>query len=69
MVSDMNMSHGKMSDFVSFPQFGFTLVIKFRNFGFKSHWNILILFDKEIMSDLIMSCQTVCDLIQASLFE
>ena len=27
----------KMSDFVSFPLFGFTLVIKLRNFDFESH--------------------------------
>ena len=47
MVSDLNMSHGKMSDFVSFPLFGFTLVIKLRNFDFESHWNTLIFFDKK----------------------
>ena len=35
--SDPNMSLGKMSDFVSFPLFGFTLVIKLRNFDFESH--------------------------------
>ena len=35
MSSDLNMSHGKMSDFVSFPLFGFTLVIKLRNFDFE----------------------------------
>ena len=29
------MSHGKMSDFVSFPLFGFALVIKLRKFDFK----------------------------------
>ena len=32
MVSDL-----KMSDFVSFPFFGFTLVIKVRNFDFEGH--------------------------------
>ena len=37
MVSDLNVSHGKMSDFVSFALFGFTLVIKLRNFDFKGH--------------------------------
>ena len=37
MSSNMNMSHGKMSDFVSFPFFGFTIVIKLRNFDFESH--------------------------------
>ena len=33
----LNMSHGKMYDFVSFPLFRFTLVIKLRNFDFKDH--------------------------------
>ena len=47
MVTDLNMSHRKMSDFVSFPLFGFTLVIKLRNFDFESHWNTLIFFDKK----------------------
>ena len=42
------MPHGKMSDFVSISLFGFTLVIKLRNFDFESHWNILIIVDKEI---------------------
>ena len=32
-----NMSHGKMSDFASFPSFKFTLIIKLRNFDFKGH--------------------------------
>ena len=36
-----------MSGFVSIPLFGFTSVIKVRNFDFESHWNILIIFDKE----------------------
>ena len=35
MASDLNLSHGKMSDFVSFPLFGFTLVTKLRNVDFK----------------------------------
>ena len=47
MVSDLNMANEKMSDFVSFPLFGFTLVVKLRNFDFESHWNILIIFGKE----------------------
>ena len=59
MVSGLNMSHGKMSNFVLFPLFGFTLVIKPINFDFESHGNTLIFFDKKIMADLIMSCQTV----------
>ena len=37
MVLDLNMYHGKMSDFVAFPLFGFILVIKLRNFDFESH--------------------------------
>ena len=37
MLSDLNMSHGKMSDNVSFPLFRFTLVIKLRDFDFKDH--------------------------------
>ena len=37
MLSDLNMSHGKMSDFVSIPLFGFTLVIKLRNFDVEVH--------------------------------
>ena len=54
MVSDLNMSHGEMFNFVSFA-FGLTLVIKLRNFDFKG--------DKEMMSDLIMPYQTVSDLV------
>ena len=52
-----------MSDFVLVPLFGFTLVIKLRNFNFESHCNTVIFFDKKMMSDLIMSCQTVSDLV------
>ena len=47
MVSDLNMFHEKMSDFVSFSLFGFTLVIKVRNSDFESHGNTLICFDKK----------------------
>ena len=46
-ISDLSMSHWKMSDFDSVSLFGFILVIKLRIFDFESHWNILILFDKE----------------------
>ena len=35
MMSDLNMSFEKMSDFVSFSLFGFTVVIKLRNFDFE----------------------------------
>ena len=49
------MSRGEISDFLSFPLFGFTLVIKLRNFNFESHLNTLIFFDKKCMtSNLIM---------------
>ena len=37
MVSDLNMSHEKMSDFVSSPLLGLTLVTKLRNFDFEGH--------------------------------
>ena len=47
MVSDLNMANEKMSDFVSFALFGFTLVVKLRNFDFESHWNILIFLIKK----------------------
>ena len=44
-MSDLNMSHGKMSDFVSFPLLGFSLVIKLRNFGFKNYlWYVRLRF-------------------------
>ena len=69
MVSDLNMFYGKMPDFVLFPCFSFTLVIKLRNFDFKSHYNTLIFSGKKIMSVLIMFCQTMSDLVYASLFE
>ena len=36
MISDLNMSHEKISDFVPFPLFEFTVVIKLRIFYFKS---------------------------------
>ena len=32
---DLNMSHEKISDFVSFLLFRFTLVLKLKNFDFK----------------------------------
>ena len=57
MVSDSNVSLLKMSDFVSFPLFGFTLIIKLR---LLKYFNI---FDKKVMSDLIKSCQIVSDLV------
>ena len=50
MVSDLDMSHGKMSNFVSFPLFSFIKILFF-------------FFDKEIMLDLIISSQAVSDLV------
>ena len=47
LVSDLNMPHRKMSDFVSFSLFVFTLVIKPRNSAFEYHLNTLIYFDKK----------------------
>ena len=63
MTSDLNISLGKMSDFVSFSLFRFNLVMKLRSFDFESHWNSSITFDKKVISDLIMFCQTVFDLV------
>ena len=37
MVSDLNMSHGKVYDFDSLPLLGFNIVVKVRNFDFKGH--------------------------------
>ena len=39
ITSDLNMSDGKMSNFVPFSFFGLNLVKKLRNFDFESHWN------------------------------
>ena len=41
------MSHENLSDFVSFPLFGFTLVIKLRNFDFESYRNTLLSLNKK----------------------
>ena len=51
-----NMSNGKLADFVLFPLFGFTLVIKLIKFDFESHWNTSKNFNKKRCgSDLNMS--------------
>ena len=55
MMSDLNISHGKMSDFVSFPLFRSTLVMKLRNLNFKVCENTLIL--KLIFLNLGICCQ------------
>ena len=41
-MSELNMSHGKMVDFVSFLLSRFTLATKLRNFDFESHLITLI---------------------------
>ena len=45
IMSDLNMSHGTY--FVSFQLFEFALVIKLRNFDFKSHGNTVIFLVKK----------------------
>ena len=66
MMSDLNMSNEKMSGFVSVQLLGFTLVIKLKILDLESHWNTLIFFDKkDMVLDLIMSCQTVSDFVHA----
>ena len=37
-----------MSDFVSLPLFGVSLVIKLNNSDFESHWTTLMFFDEKI---------------------
>ena len=63
MMSDLDMSHEKMSDFVLFALFVFVLVIKLRNLYFESYWNTLMFLDKKNVLDSIISCQTVSDLV------
>ena len=38
-MSDLNVPHSKMSDFVSFQLFGFTLVIKLKNSDLLKYFN------------------------------
>ena len=59
MIPDLNMFHGKISDFLSF---GFTLVMKLRNLILKIS-EIFYFLVKKIMSGLIKCCQTVSDLV------
>ena len=69
MISDSNMSHEKTSDFVSFPLFEFTVVIKPGNFDFKSH-EILEYFSikRDTMSALNMSHGKMSDFVSFPLF-
>ena len=62
-MSDFNMSHGRMSDFVSFSLLGLTLSITLANLYFESKWNTLICFDHKNYARFDMSCQTVSDLV------
>ena len=62
IMLDLNMSHRKMFDFVSFLLFGFTLVTKLRNFDFESHWNISCALIKKV-SDLNMSHGKMSDFV------
>ena len=69
ILSDFNMSHGKMSDFVSFPLFEFILVINLRNFDFESHWNTVTFFEqKDMLWDLKMSYGKISDFVLFPLF-
>ena len=63
IMSNLNMLHGEMSDFVSFPLFGFTLVINLRNLILKVIKILQYFLIKEMVRDLNMSCQTVSDLV------
>ena len=64
MTSDLNMSHGKMSECLPFELLMFTLLIKLINFDFGNHWNALIFLDqKKMMSDLKIFCQAASNLV------
>ena len=56
IMSDLNMSHGTIPDFVSFPLFRFALAIKLRNFEFESHCNTLKRFYKKRICCQIWIC-------------
>ena len=63
MTSELNMSHGKMSDLVSFPLFVLNLVIKVRSFDFKSHFD-----KKDMTSYLNMSYEKMSGFLSSPLF-
>ena len=56
IIPDYKMSNEKMSDFVSFSLFGYTLVIRLRKFDFEGHLNTLIFFDKKKILCQITIC-------------
>ena len=63
-MSDLQMSHEKMSDFASFLLFGLTVVIKLINVNFEIHWNTLIFFcKKRYDADLNMSQGKMSELV------
>ena len=64
MLLDLNMSHGIMSDFVSFPLFRFTLVIK----SILKVIEILYLFFIKRDMDLNMSYGKILDFVSFTLF-
>ena len=71
MKNDVNLNtfHRKMSDCVSFSLFGFTVVIRLRNFDFESHWNIWIFFDKkDMVSNLNIFYGKMSDFVSFPLF-
>ena len=67
-MPDLNMSQVKMSDLVSVPLLGFTLVIKLRNFDFEKHAHTLIFFDKKMVSDLNISYGKMSEFVSFPLF-
>ena len=56
------MSHEKMADLFHFHYLGSLYSQNWENLNLKVN-ELLIFFDKKMISDLIMSCQTVSDLI------
>ena len=62
MASDLIMPHGKMSDLVSFPMFGFTLLIKLRNFDFESHLNTFLIKKNDVTFEYVLSNSVSFDL-------
>ena len=62
MLLVLNMSRGDMSDFGSFQLLRFTLVIKLRNFDLIGSLKYFNIFSKKMITDLIITCQTVSDL-------
>ena len=63
------MMDGEVSDFISFPFFGFNLVIKRGNFDFESHLKTLIFLDKkDMVPDFNMSHEKMFHFVSFLLF-